>query len=88
MPFLEAIVGVLWPPKTAEWARWQRIGIVLAIFATLAFAAAIAVGYLYGWTNATFWAVIVGSLFALVYLVIGNVCRRYHEAETQRETAN
>lgn len=85
--FFGALVGVLWPPKSAEWARWQRVGIGIGLLALIAFALAGVIGKLHGWTSATFWAVVIGSVLFLAYLIAGNLCRRFHETELAKEAS-
>ena len=76
---LGAFVGVIWPPKTAEWARWQKIGIALGVVGLLSFSTLIVVVQFNG-SSAIVWTSIVVTLISLTgFGIIGNICRRYHE---------
>ena len=80
------MVGVLWPTASASWARWQKIGIGLGIAAVSAFVLTFALAILRGWTTPTWLCFVLGCILAGGYLIVGNVCRSFHEAA--KETSN
>ena len=77
--FLGACVGVLWPAKSATWARWQKIGIILGIASFAAFGVAVGMVRFRGWLPLTWWSLGLACLLTACYMVVGNVCRAYHE---------
>ena len=76
-----ALVGIFYPPKSSAWRRWQVIGAVNGVLAFLAFTGAVVSVRFGSWSNWT--TCLVGSGFLLlgVFVVVGNVCRRYHESQ-------
>ncbi len=77
--FFGALVGVLYPPRSPAWARAQTTGICLAASALVVFFTAFLIEYFAGWTGGRWLLVGLGSCLWLGYLIVGNVCRKYHE---------
>ncbi len=76
---LGAFIGVIWPAKTPEWARWQKIGITLGVVGLISFSTMIVVVQFNG-SSAMIWTSIVVTLISLTgFVVIGNICRHFHE---------
>ena len=80
LAFFGACVVVMWPPKSALWARWQKIGIGLAIASVAAFAIAIGVLRFRGWSPLTWTIFGLACLLSVSYIIVGNTCRVCHEA--------
>jgi len=79
--FFGALVGVLYPPRSPAWARAQKTGICLAASALAVFLVAFLIEYFAGWSGGRWLLVVLGSCLMLGYLIVGNVCRKYHEGE-------
>jgi len=82
--FIGALVGVLWPPQAAAWARWQMAGIGSAVLSVIGFAITFSLAG-EGWTPLVWFLFGLACLLAACYLVIGNMCRRFHEAARRNE---
>jgi hypothetical protein len=82
MAFFGALAGVLYPPKSAAWARWQHVGIALGISGVLVLAAGIVAAPVAGWYAFTSVSIVVAAGLLIAYLIVGNICRKFHEGET------
>jgi peptidoglycan/LPS O-acetylase OafA/YrhL len=78
--FFGALVGVLWPPKSQTWLRWQKIGMAAGISAMLIFVCAFGVAYFSGWVALTWWLFGLACLLTALYMIVGNICRTFHES--------
>lgn len=85
--FLGATFGVLWPPRTARWASWQRLGLVLGGSAVVMFGVALGLADFRSWAGVVRWIFWLACLLIVCYMIVGNVCRVYHES-AQRAPAN
>ena len=79
--FFGALVGVLYPPRSPAWARAQKFGICLFASALAVLLAAFLIEYFTGWSGGRWPLAGLGSCLLLGYLILGNVCRKYHEGE-------
>lgn len=77
-----AFIGVIWEPKSPEWTLWQKRGVGFGLLALGLIAAAVAVA----WTtdgSPWFWPLLIAGILMLIgFMVIGNLCRHYHEAKS------
>ena len=78
--FFGALVGVLWPPKSPTWSRWQKIGMGFGISAIAVFLFAFGVAYFHGWVASAWWLFGLAWVLTLVYMIVGNICRTFHES--------
>lgn len=77
-----AFIGVVWEPKSLEWAQWQKRGVWFGLLALGSIATAVAVAWT---TDGSPWLwplLIAGVLLLIVFMVIGNLCRHYHEMKS------
>ena len=79
-----AVAGVLWPPKSAGWARAQRVGLIFGLSAVISLAAAFFVVYFDGWTAAAAWALGLGCALMLCFGAVGTACRLAHEKSSKK----
>ena len=79
---LGATVGVIWPPKTRAWARWQIWGVALGVLALLSFGVAYLAAQFVDGSSVVWPAIIVGLISLIGYGIMGNVCRRFHEQDS------
>ena len=80
--FLGAIVGVLWPPRSRSWATAQKAGIAFfcgsVVFGVVAYFAR---------QSPVVWGfVVVSCVLFGGFLIVGNICRVYHERHHEKET--
>ena len=78
--FFGALVGVLWPPKSPTWSRWQKIGMGFGIAAIAIFLLAFGAAHFRGWAASTWWLFGIACLLTVIYMTVGNVCRTFHES--------
>jgi hypothetical protein len=68
-------VGLVWPPRTRAWARAQKAGIILLCASVTAWTASN-----FSSQPRAFWIlIIIGVVFFIGFLIVGNICRVYHE---------
>lgn len=85
--FFGALVGVLWPAKTPDWASKQRWGIAAGLSALILFGLSIGFMYVRGWGKLEGLLLLLAALLLICYLVLGNICRSYHEAAYKEENS-
>lgn len=76
-----ALVGVLYPPRSREWARWQRCGVMFGLTALIALGLAAVLCQLAVLPPLVWLLVVIGITCMLGYVVVGNMCRKFHEGE-------
>ena len=77
--FFGAFIGLIWPTQSPVWARWQRFGLTLGVISVLAIGVALALAWFSNRSNIVWSSTIVGLVSLGGYMIIGNVCRRFHE---------
>jgi hypothetical protein len=74
-----AVVGLLYPARSANWAKLQLTGWILFAAALLSLLLIVTVWHLYGWAT-WLWMPTISCLgCAIAFMVLGNVCRHAHE---------
>lgn len=76
-----ALVGVLYPPKSREWARWQLCGVTFGLTALIALGLSAVLSRLAILSPLAWPLVVIGITCMLGYVVVGNMCRKFHEGE-------
>jgi hypothetical protein len=79
MSLVGAFVGVIWPPKSPEWAIWQKWGMLLGAVAVLSLATAISFAWFTDGSAVVLPMSLLGGVALLGFAIIGNICRQYHE---------
>jgi len=77
-------VGVLWPAKTPKWAMWQETAVGCLLIALILFGISLAIIFTSGfaWSVLYLWG--AALIPAIIFSVIGNECRKFHEEEHKR----
>lgn len=76
-----ALAGVLYPPKSREWAQWQRCGLILGLAALVALSLGAVLSQLSNPPPVAWPLVVIGMACAVGYVIVGNVCRTFHEGD-------
>lgn len=74
-----ACFEIVWPAKTPEWTRWQKFGILLALTSILCGAAVFLIDGGVAWKRAEPTLIVVTIITFIGYLIVGNICRKFHE---------
>ncbi len=76
---LGAAVGVLYPAKSRNWARWQLLGLGLGLLGLLAFSFSAILAWFTEGSPLVWPSLLIGLACLLGYSIVGNICRKYHE---------
>ena len=79
LSLMGAFIGVVWPPKSLEWAVWQKWGRGLGVVAVLTFGTAIGIAWFTDGSAVVLPISLLGIVSLVGFVIVGNVCRRYHE---------
>jgi hypothetical protein len=71
--FFGALVGVLWPPKSPTWSRWQKIGMGFGIAAIAISLLAFGAARFRGWVASTWWLFGLACLLTILPLAQRNI---------------
>ena len=74
-----AFIGVVYPPNSPDWADWQKWGMALGVFAALILGALFLIVWFTDGSVLVLPLSIVGGVSLMGFLIIGNICRSYHE---------
>lgn len=74
-----ALVGVLYPARSREWARRKLCGVAFGLTALITFGLSVVFSRLAILSPLTWVFVVIGVICMLGYILVGNMCRKLHE---------
>ena len=69
-----ALIGVVYPPKSPEWADWQKWGMGLGVIAFLSLGIAISVAWFTDDSPVVLPMSILGIVALVGFMIVGNIC--------------
>ena len=79
--FIGACFGVVWPARSPQWARIQKLGFVFGLIFVVGFALVWFVEGGRTWEQVERPVFFVSCVAFIGYLIVGNVCRKFHEQQ-------